>query len=73
MGLTMTTLDTRQLIPLNYEQMTVEELVQLKENLWHSIVQTENGVLAMHHEFNIVKTVIKEKGKSEPLPDSEAS
>lgn len=54
------TLDLRETIPFDYHQMSIEDLEALKCNLWHSLVDTESGVVAMHREYTAVKLALKE-------------
>lgn len=63
--MTTTNLDSRELIAIpDYTLLSVEELVELKRSLMHQIVSYENGLIPLHHEYNVVKVVLMKKERA---------
>lgn len=51
-------IDPRELIPFSYEQMTTEELEQLKTSVMHSVVRSDLAQQALHRELTAIRLIL---------------
>ena len=50
-----TTLDARELIPVDYRLKSTEELEELKRSIMHSINSAEAGLQLWHREYTAIR------------------
>lgn len=70
----MTTIDRRELIPIDYKLKTTDELEWLKKSIMHSISGFEDGIQALHREYTAIRIELATRSLNEleaqpqPLP-----
>ena len=67
-----TQLDRRELIPMDYSLLDTDQLEHLKASIMHSVIQSDIGQQALHHELTQIRLVLASRRIVEretlPLP-----
>lgn len=66
-------LDTRALIPFNYEQMDTDDLIELQRSIMHTIQINERSTTALNREYTAIRLVLAGRERQAAQPVAEGS